>query len=175
MARTAEQRKKHAEYMRGYYKNPEALKKKRICDWKYQGLIGDYEEIYKRYMETTHCDKCKSLLTPQKLGGRQKNMEHNHDTGEFRGIMCATCNGRMIDKIKPINNTSGYKNIGFQKHKKLWFYKKNYNGKIKVWRRKDKIKILCIKFAHLILINYREKYPSLNNQHKKNQYTNIPP
>ena len=81
----------------------------------------------------------------------------------------------MGNKTLAKNNTSGHQNIAFKKDKKLWLYVKQYNGVKRKWSSKDKIKILCIKFAHLILINYREKLPSLNNQHKKNQYKNIPP
>jgi len=57
--------------------------------WKSRGLnMDNFEEIYKRYVETTNCDYCNVLLT------NNKTMDHSHITGEFRNILCCGCNVR---------------------------------------------------------------------------------
>ena len=41
-------------------------KPQKIYRWKEQGLIGDYEKIYQRYLNTTHCDLCNVELSNKK-------------------------------------------------------------------------------------------------------------
>ena len=77
----------HTEYMMKYRNTANGYKRTTIHNWKQQGLIGDYDTIFDRFMNTTHCDLCNHLLTKEKKGGRQKQMEHNHITGEFRNIV----------------------------------------------------------------------------------------
>ncbi len=72
----------------------EALKKERMRSWKRQGLNHtqeEIEEIYKIYMNTTHCDCCKVEFS---LGRDMdsKCMDHNHKSGKFRNILCKRCN-----------------------------------------------------------------------------------
>jgi hypothetical protein len=142
------------EYMKEYRKTPQYKKSHLIGNWKYKGLIGDYEAIYKRYVNTTHCDLCNvELCDGNKLPNR-KCMEHNHDTGEFRNIVCNSCNCKKTDKKKRTNNTSGYKNICYNNTHKFWVYKKIFKGETIYITNKDKIKILCIKFAAILLYKY---------------------
>jgi len=123
------------------------IKTATISKWKHRGLIGDYEKIYNRYINTTYCDLCNILLN-------KKCMEHNHNTGEFRNIVCDSCNMNKSDRKKPYTNTTGYKNISYCKSGKWWTYQKSFKGKYIKIRRKNKIDILCIKFAGIILFNY---------------------
>ncbi len=135
------------QYLKQYRQSPNGKKSNTICKWKHRGLIGDYEKIYNRYINTTHCDLCNILLN-------KKYMEHNHYTGEFRNIVCQTCNTNKSDRKKQTNNTSGYKNIFYCKSTKDWVYKKIFKGKYIRKYSKNKIDILCIKFAGIILYNY---------------------
>lgn len=65
------------------------------CSWKKNGLnMENFEQIWKRYCETTHCDNCNVLLTLGITGSFFKCMDHSHITGEFRNILCQTCNVR---------------------------------------------------------------------------------
>lgn len=84
-----------------------------------------------------------------------RNKQNNH----ISNLRWVSREINMGNQTKAKNNTSGHQSIGFQKDKKLWFYFKQYNGVKRKWRSKDKIKILCIKFAHLILINHLENIP----------------
>lgn len=146
---------KHTEYMRRYRATPEGKKILVFADWKFHGLIGDFDAIYQRYITATHCELCGHLLTKDKKGGRQKHMDHNHETGEFRNIVCQKCNHQKLDRKRNSNNTTGHKGISFVKKKKLWKYRKQHNGKTFQVMRKNKIELLCFKFAYLILFNHR--------------------
>lgn len=135
------------------YKDP--IKQKEVCRiayWKRCGLIGDYKEIHKRYINTTHCDLCNVFLVGK--GINRKCMDHNHTTGEFRNIVCHKCNCNKSDKKKPKNNISGYKNILYNKTRKHWIYEKVFKGKLIKKCSKSKIEILCIKFAAILLYKY---------------------
>jgi hypothetical protein len=140
------------EYMREYRKTPNGYKNCTIVNWKRQGLVGDYNSIFERYINTEYCDLCKVLLEGR--GGNKKCMEHDHSTGEFRNIVCSRCNTAKTDRKKQKNNPTGYKNISFHKKKKLWVYRKQYKGKTIKIMRKSKRDILCIKFAAMIRYRY---------------------
>ena len=141
----------HTEYMRNYRATPNGKKRSIISNWKHQGLIGDYESIYDRFINTTNCDKCNVLLNGN--GGDKKCMDHCHQTGQFRFVLCSRCNIKQYDKKKPKNNTSGHKGIVFNKKKKLWQYRKQINKKTYSKRSKCKITLLTYKFCYLLLMN----------------------
>ena len=89
------------------------------------GLIGDYDSIYKKYMDTHQCNKCNCIFGKKGDGsGIFKCMDHCHKTGTFRNILCNNCNTN-----NKINNTSGIPNVYYCKHNKSWTYKKQFNGK----------------------------------------------
>jgi len=130
-----------------YRQSANGKKAKTIGNWKHRGLIGDYEAIYNRYINTNNCDLCNIQLN-------KRYMEHNHTTGEFRNIVCNKCNTNKSDNKKPKSNTTGYKNIHYCNTGKCWVYQKSFNGKYIKKNRKNKIDILCIKFAGIILYRY---------------------
>jgi len=60
----------------------------RIRNWKSQGMRSDnWDIIHERYIKTNTCDDCGKIIE-----GSKKNLEHNHKTGEIRGIVCTKCN-----------------------------------------------------------------------------------
>jgi len=142
------------EYMRQYRSTPNGKKRCVIADWKHQGLKGDYENIYERFINTKYCDKCNVFLEGK--GGNRRCMDHDHTTGQFRMVCCSRCNNKQFDRSKGKNNTSGHKGIDFIKKKKLWKYRKQYNGKIYQKISKNKITLLCYKFCILLLINHKK-------------------
>ena len=81
--------------------------------WKSYGVVGDLEDIYNKWNNSTSCEKCSHDYSYYK-----KCMDHCHVSGEFRNILCDACNSN--DKV---NNTSGYPNI--IKNKGGWTYEKN--------------------------------------------------
>ena len=75
-----------------------------IYNWKKNRLIETDErilEIYEGYIRASNCELCgnpfKSL--------RDRQMEHCHETGKFRNIVCIKCNACKSDRKLRINNT----------------------------------------------------------------------
>lgn len=81
-------------YNQSYNHTPARKKTYTIGNWKKRGLIGNYDEIYERYINTDNCDNCNIKLC--KCGDSTNNnfkvMDHSHITGEFRNILCNSCN-----------------------------------------------------------------------------------
>ena len=85
------------EYQEKYKKeNPEKYHMGHtICSWKSQGLIDDdYEKLYHLVMSQKLCWRCNCILTidPKRRTSTTRCMDHNHDTGKFRGVVCLSCN-----------------------------------------------------------------------------------
>jgi len=118
------------------------------CNWARQGLnLYNFEEIYNKYIYATHCQLCNKQFATQ----RERYMEHCHKTGEFRNIVCNSCNQKKTDVKLQSNNTSGYKGISKVKDKKMkqgfrWVFAVNFNGNQKIIKSgKDLDKL--VKFA----------------------------
>ena len=108
---TDEQKEKRKEYMKKYnekkkqerseyYKihnqKAEVKKARKINEWKLRGLISEnYDEIYDTWFNATNCEDCCCDLQHGTKGGNQTNtkcMDHCHTTGQFRNIICHSCN-----------------------------------------------------------------------------------
>ena len=104
-------------------------KTKKISYWKQKGLISDnYDEIYYRWLNSTKCELCNCEYTNK----NKRCLDHNHNNGLFRNIVCNNCNSSS--KLKEINknNTSGHKNIRITKNNTYMvqiIIKKIYYGK----------------------------------------------
>lgn len=84
-------------------------------NWKKFGIKFTEEEffyIYGVYMTLENCMDCNKQFTKN-----NKVLDHNHSTGEIRGIICRSCNYNKLDTKIPSNNTSGYRNIRKNKSK----------------------------------------------------------
>ena len=111
-----------------YYRH----KPKTLANWKRNGLIESDEQIefiYTDYIYGIHCDLCGEFYKSTK----DRQMEHCHETGEFRNIVCQSCNLRKAD-VKRTKNTSGYCGIYKSMHKKykqgyIWRFQAYINGK----------------------------------------------
>ena len=74
---------------------PLVVKQNRIKKWKSRAVIcDDWDKLYDRYINTNNCDNCDIELIEGNYGSNKKCLDHNHNTGEFRNILCNTCNCR---------------------------------------------------------------------------------
>ena len=84
-----EYRAKNAEKIKAYNQTAPRKKSKRLDDWKRRGLIHEnMDELYTQYLNTLSCNVCKVEFTDK----NKRCMDHDHSTGEFRNILCNSCN-----------------------------------------------------------------------------------
>ena len=103
--------------------------------WKKNGLIvseEDFESLYYMYIYATQCELCDKEFP----NTRDRQMEHNHSNGEFRNIVCRSCNQLKSDVKINSNNKTGYKGIckGITKRCKqgfIWRFEAYIDGKKK--------------------------------------------
>ena len=87
------------EYMRNLQKQPHIIKTRTIKTWKKRGIIhDDYEALYEKYLNTSHCELCNVLLEGN--GKTKKCCDHDHENGKFRNILCNNCNWVVMRNIK---------------------------------------------------------------------------
>lgn len=98
--------------------------------WKRRGMIftsEEFEEIYEKYIYATNCELC-DVLFPNT---RNRHLDHDHETGKIRNIVCCKCNLRKRDNKSWKENNTGEKNICKVKDKR---YKQGYSFQIKIMR-----------------------------------------
>ena len=62
-----------------------------INNWKKRGIItDDYDKIYDEYINTTECKLCNHTFE----NSTERCLDHCHQTGEIRNIICRPCNTR---------------------------------------------------------------------------------
>ena len=67
-----------------------------INNWKRRGIIcDDYDKIYEEYINTTECKLCNMTFKDS----TDRCLDHDHETGLIRNIICRPCNTRDY-KIK---------------------------------------------------------------------------
>ena len=67
---------------------PKRLKSLRKSNWKKRGVIGDLDQLYEIWFSAEKCNICEYIF----LNTKNKCLDHNHDTGLFRQILCRNCN-----------------------------------------------------------------------------------
>tara|TARA_R110001632_G_scaffold133968_4_gene249130 strand:- start:781 stop:1326 length:546 start_codon:yes stop_codon:yes gene_type:complete len=145
-------REKSRIYMAEYRKTAKGLKKNRIQNWKTKGIIGDYDEIYERYLSIDNCEGCGVLMNQEDDKGTIKVLDHCHKTGIPRMVCCLRCNVCQLDRHLSTTNNSGHRGICYIKRSHRWCYTKSYRGKDIFVRCKSKTNCLAYKFAVILLI-----------------------
>lgn len=129
---------------------PKYHKRKTKESWNSYGLKCDlleFEIIYYRYINAEFCELCNKEFKTR----RDRCMDHSHETGYFRNIVCISCNQRKSDRKKQQNNTSGYigiykRNDKLYKQGFIWLFRAQINEKYKIIKSSVNLEKL-IKFA----------------------------
>ena len=90
-------KEKYKEYQKEYYSSPAGRKIKRIGDWRRYGVIHhNFDELYEKYINTEKCELCDVQLTEdKKTTPTTRCLDHCHETGEFRNVVCHSCNSSL--------------------------------------------------------------------------------
>ena len=70
---------------------PSGKRSRTISSWKTMGLIESrefMEQIYHEYLISTECELCGEPYSQH----NKKHMDHCHNTGKFRNVVCHRCN-----------------------------------------------------------------------------------
>jgi hypothetical protein len=89
--------------------------------WKCRGLKWETEEeiegIYGLLITTEHCENCNKKFNNSK----DRCMDHCHQTGKFRNILCQSCNLRHPTNKKQPNKVSHYINKRIKKNNYTYY------------------------------------------------------
>jgi len=121
-----------------------------INQWKRRGLVDDYEKVWNIYINTYICDNCKNLFNDNI--NFKKCMDHNHQTGKFRNILCRNCNLNLYERTNKKLYLRGIYSAK-KKHGLIWRYEKKVNKKRYVTKYyRNKINTLCHKYIYILKI-----------------------
>jgi len=90
-----EYREKRKQYGREYNQTPICKKSKKKDKWIRRGVLltdKEFERIYNLYLTQELCNACDCVLTRGGMCNTRACMDHCHETGLFRHIICHTCN-----------------------------------------------------------------------------------
>ena len=76
-----------------YYKSDVGVKTRRISKWKSRGVVSDdWNALYEYYINCKNCEECDCELVEGMYGNNRKCLDHDHETGLFRNVLCHKCN-----------------------------------------------------------------------------------
>ena len=77
------------ERIKNWKKTPNGQKYLALNNWKRYGVIHDnFDELYELYINTTECNVCNKTFKNTK----DRCLDHDHDNGQFRQVLCQSCN-----------------------------------------------------------------------------------
>tara|TARA_R110002012_G_scaffold249621_2_gene427222 strand:- start:1290 stop:1718 length:429 start_codon:yes stop_codon:yes gene_type:complete len=133
---------------------------KAVCkyNWKKTNIIfnDNFDEWYARYINSNECEKCNEPYKSLK----DRCMDHDHNTGEPRNILCNSCNIKT-DRITQKTNKLGLQYIYKQKTSSY------VCGFCYIFRLKRDNKVVIQKYSKDLekLIKYRDEFIKDNPQY----------
>jgi len=80
--------KNNKEKIKAYRQTDEYKKISKISTWRSRGVNNVTDELYDYFMNCENCEACGKEFTET----INKCLDHNHETGEFRFVLCRGCN-----------------------------------------------------------------------------------
>ena len=104
----------------------------------------EFEVIYDRYIHCSKCELCDEVFKTS----LHRRLDHCHQTGKFRNIVCPKCNGRKIDNKNQGCIDERYISKSFRKARNYYQYTfelRRNNKQIVCKRNKDLDKLIKIR------------------------------
>tara|TARA_R100000951_G_scaffold51889_1_gene43713 strand:+ start:84 stop:500 length:417 start_codon:yes stop_codon:yes gene_type:complete len=92
--KTPQRKQKKKERLQLWAQTPQGKKFFKMNSWRNMGVNDVNDEMYDKYINTHCCDVCSKDFKDS----RDRCLDHDHDTGDFRQILCRACN--TMDKWK---------------------------------------------------------------------------
>jgi len=131
-----------------------------LLSWNGRGVKHhNFDALYSKYIQLKNCEICNAVFKNSK----DKCLDHCHKTGEFRYVLCRSCNLKMDRKINR-NNQTGHIHIGYyqpKKRKPYYYIKISEKGKYVLNTKRKTLEdaIIC---RNNFLQNSKIYYPNLN-------------
>jgi len=95
---------RHKEYLQ----TDAGRKSSRITAWKRIGVKSDdYNALYEKYINTHNCERCNVEITEGKGLIGKRHLDHDHETGYFRNVLCGMCNANVLRR-NPLTQKEKY-------------------------------------------------------------------